>query len=107
MNALSIAFDSIWSHRLRSALAALEVGIGVFAVVTLTSLGAGARSYVSSQFRTLGATTITVSSALPAASNQGTSSSKPKFPHGPGAFAVPSTLTLEDAAATVGLRQSY
>ncbi len=44
MNALAIALDSIWRHRLRSVLTALGVAIGVFAVVTLTSLGASVRS---------------------------------------------------------------
>ena len=54
MNALGIALDSIWTHRLRSALTALGIVIGVFAVVTLTSLGAGVRSYVTSQFKQTG-----------------------------------------------------
>ncbi len=44
MIALAIALDSIWRHRLRSVLTALGVVIGVFAVVTLTSLGASVRS---------------------------------------------------------------
>jgi putative ABC transport system permease protein len=92
VNALSIAFDSIWSHRLRSALTALGIVIGVFAVVTLTSLGQGVSSFVSGQFKTLGATVITVTPAIPGAQ------SHREFGGG-GSFLVPSTLTLGDVTA--------
>jgi putative ABC transport system permease protein len=96
MNAFSIALDSIWAHRLRSALTALGIVIGVFAVVTLTSLGSGVRSYVSGQFSSFGATLITVTPALPHASSQ-----KPRFGGGPNNnfINVPSTLTVSDATA--------
>lgn len=96
MNAFSIALDSIWAHRLRSALTALGIVIGVFAVVTLTSLGSGVRSYVSGQFSSFGATLITVTPALPHASG-----AKPHFGGGPNNnfVNVPSTLTVSDASA--------
>lgn len=102
MNALSIAWDSIWTHRLRSGLTALGVVIGVFAVVTLTSLGAGVRSYVRGQFRTFGATTITVSSALPSASGKGAATGHSGFGGHQGGLSVPDTLTLGDWQALAG-----
>lgn len=112
MNALSIAFDSIWHHRTRSGLTALGVVIGVFAVVTLTTLGAAVSQYVSSQFKVFGATVITVMPALPGVSSRFTPGG-PKLGHhrgmmggegGPGAGGgplsqVPSTLTLADVNA--------
>ncbi len=99
MNAFGIAFDSIWSHRTRSGLTALGVVIGVFAVVTLTSLGAAVNSYVSGQFSSLGARVITVSPAVPAAKGSA-ASGRHHFGGGGGAFAdVPSTLTPADASA--------
>lgn len=93
MNAFAIALDSIWRHRLRSVLTALGVVIGVFAVVTLTSLGASVRSYVQGQFAHVGATIVTVSPA-----NPGSGAKKhPRFAGAPGG--APSTLTLADAQA--------
>jgi putative ABC transport system permease protein len=107
MNALGIAFDSIWSHRLRSALTALGIVIGVFAVVTLTSLGAAVNSYVSGQFAGLGATILTISPSTPAASgHQGhhfRGGGGGGF--GPGG-AVPSTLTVADANAILAAHKS-
>ena len=105
MNALSIAFDSIWSHRTRSALTALGVVIGVFAVVTLTSLGSAVNNYVSGQFNTLGARVITVTPALPAAKG---AAAKRRFRGGGGGFSadVPSTLTVGDARAIMALHSS-
>jgi len=97
MNALAIAFDSIWSHRTRSALTALGVVIGVFAVVTLTSLGTAVSNYVTGQFNTLGARIITVSPSLPAATG---GAHAPGRRGGPNGFVqVPSTLTATDAQA--------
>ena len=97
MNALSIALDSIWTHRLRSALTALGIVIGVFAVVTLTTLGSGVRSYVTNQFKSFGATLVTITPAMPGAAAK----------HQPGRFQgppqnIPSTLTVGDANAILG-----
>ncbi len=97
MNAFTIALDSIWSHRLRSALTALGIVIGVFAVVTLTSLGAGVSSYVSGQFKVFGATLVTVSPATP-----GQTARHPHPGFSPGGN-VPSTLTLGDVSAISAL----
>jgi len=89
VNAWSIALDSIWHHKLRSALTALGIVIGVFAVVTLTSLGASVKAYIAQQFNTFGANIITVAPAAPA----GQRGSHVGF-----GFTV-STLTLADAQA--------
>ena len=51
MSAFAIAWDSIWHHRLRSLLTTLGIIIGVFAVVTLTSLGSGVQKYVNKKFQ--------------------------------------------------------
>lgn len=93
MNAFAIALDSIWRHRLRSVLTALGVVIGVFAVVTLTSLGASVRSYVQGQFAHVGATIVTVSPANPSSGAK----KLPRFAGAPGG--APSTLTVADAQA--------
>jgi putative ABC transport system permease protein len=47
-------------HRLRSFLSALGVGIGVAAVILLTSLGEGTRDYIVGQFTQFGTTLIAV-----------------------------------------------
>lgn len=49
---------AILGHRLRSALSALGVAIGVAAVVLLTSLGEGTRRYMVEQFGQFGANLI-------------------------------------------------
>ncbi|PSR22018.1 MAG: hypothetical protein C7B45_08435 [Sulfobacillus acidophilus] len=96
MNTFAIAWDSIWHHRTRSFLTALGVIIGVFAVVTLTSLGHGVKTYVNQKFANIGANLITVVPSLPS-----THSSKHGFGgHGTVSFtSVPSTLTLANVRA--------
>jgi len=113
MNAWTIALDSIWHHKLRSTLTALGVVIGVFAVVTLTSLGAGVQGYITRQFDTFGATLITVIPAAPGvqqkmdARRQGKGGGGP-FDGGGGGFAsTPSTLTVADAQALAGLTADH
>lgn len=100
MNTLAIAWDSIWHHRTRSLLTTLGVIIGVFAVVTLTSLGSGVKTYVNQKFATVGANILTVSPALPSSSHQ---TGVHHFGGGGGPAAdfasVPSTLTLGDVSA--------
>jgi len=98
VNAFAIALDSIWRHRLRSILTALGVVIGVFAVVTLTSLGASVRSYVNGQFSHIGATIITVTPA-----NPGSGGKNAKFGGGGGFASAPSTLTVANANAILAL----
>ena len=115
MNAWAIALDSIWHHKLRSTLTALGVVIGVFAVVTLTSLGSGVNSYVTNQFNRIGATLITVVPAAPGTQAKFNAASSGSAGHGPrrgggfgGGFAqVPSTLTVADAIAIAGLQADH
>ncbi len=96
MNAFAIAWDSIWHHRTRSFLTALGIIIGVFAVVTLTSLGGGVRTFVNQKFVGVGANLITVTPSLPSAHSSARGS---KF-RGGGPFSnVPSTLTAKDVNA--------
>jgi putative ABC transport system permease protein len=49
---------AVRGHRLRSFLSALGVGIGVAAVILLTSLGEGTRHYIVSQFTQFGTSLI-------------------------------------------------
>lgn len=50
--------QSIFAHRMRSTLTALGIGIGVMAVVLLTSIGQGVNRYVVEQFTQFGTTTL-------------------------------------------------
>jgi putative ABC transport system permease protein len=52
--------QSVVAHRLRSTLTALGIGIGVTAVVLLTSIGQGLNSYIVEQFTQFGTTTLQV-----------------------------------------------
>ncbi len=53
--------SSAVSHRLRSGLTALGIAIGVTAVVLLTSIGAGLRDYMLTQFTQFGTNIIAIS----------------------------------------------
>lgn len=52
--------QSIVAHRLRSVLTALGIGIGVTAVVLLTSIGQGLNTYMVEQFTQFGTTTVQI-----------------------------------------------
>jgi len=52
--------QSIAAHRMRSILTSLGIGIGVTAVVLLTSIGEGVNHYVIDQFTQFGTTTLGV-----------------------------------------------
>ena len=52
--------QSVAAHRLRSSLTALGIGIGVTAVVLLTSIGEGLNTYMVEQFTQFGTTTLAV-----------------------------------------------
>jgi len=52
--------QSIAAHRLRSGLTALGIGIGVTAVVLLTSIGEGLNTYMVEMFTQFGTTTLQV-----------------------------------------------
>jgi putative ABC transport system permease protein len=81
-------FRSIVAHRLRSVLTALGIGIGVTAVVLLTSIGEGVNRYVVEQFTQFGTTTLAVQPGK--ASTFGIS---------PGIFNSVRPLSLADAEA--------
>jgi putative ABC transport system permease protein len=51
---------SVLAHRLRSGLTALGIGIGVTAVVLLTSIGEGLNTYMVEQFTQFGTNTIQI-----------------------------------------------
>jgi putative ABC transport system permease protein len=79
---------SVAAHRMRSGLTALGIGIGVTAVVLLTSIGEGINRYVVEQFTQFGTTTIAVQPGK--ASTFGIS---------PGVFNSVRPLSLADARA--------
>ncbi|HPR64395.1 MAG TPA: ABC transporter permease [Thermoanaerobaculia bacterium] len=54
------SLSSITSHRLRTALTLLGMGVGVAAVIVLTGLGEGARRYVTQEFMSLGSNLLIV-----------------------------------------------
>jgi putative ABC transport system permease protein len=57
---LRLITQSIVAHRMRSVLTALGIGIGVTAVVLLTSIGEGLNTYMVEQFTQFGTTTLAV-----------------------------------------------
>ncbi|QOZ31411.1 ABC transporter permease [Bradyrhizobium sp. CCBAU 53421] len=65
---LRIATRALRANKLRSALTALGIIVGVAAVVCMVSVGAGAQAEVSEKIRTLGANLLLV---LPGARNSG------------------------------------
>ncbi len=52
--------QSVLAHRLRSALTALGIGIGVTAVVLLTSIGQGFNQFIVEEFTQFGTNTIAI-----------------------------------------------
>jgi len=88
---LRIAADALAAHKLRSALTALGMTIGVGAVVTIVALGAGARHTVSEDVRSAGTNLIRVD-----AGNFTRGGEESNIATGLGSA---STLTVDDAAA--------
>jgi putative ABC transport system permease protein len=80
--------QSVTAHRLRSALTALGIGIGVTAVVLLTSIGEGLNTYIVEQFTQFGTTTLQV---VPGKTST--------LGFSPGALNSVRPLSLADAAA--------
>src|SRR5262245_12267882 len=85
---LGFTTRSATSHRLRSSLTALGIGIGVTAVVLLTSMGEGLHRYVLAQFTQFGTNIIAI--------NPGRSTT---FGAAPGVFGTVRPLTIDDAEA--------
>lgn len=85
---VGFAAGALGGHRLRSSLSLLGVAIGVASVILLTSIGEGARLYVSGEFLSLGSNLLIV--------YPGKNETTGALP-----FPVPAArdLTLDDAAA--------
>src|SRR5262252_1544992 len=85
---LRLVTQSVVAHRLRSTLTALGIGIGVTAVVLLTSIGEGLNRYIVEQFTQFGTHTLSI--------NPGKTST---FGISPGVLNSTRPLSLDDAAA--------
>ena len=55
-----LTFEALLAHRLRYALTALAIAVGVAAVVLLASIGEGTRRYILGQFSQFGTTIISI-----------------------------------------------
>ena len=86
---LSFGLRALISHRARTWLTLLAMGLGTAAVVVLSALGEGARQYVTGQFTQLGTHLIII---LPGRSE--TTGGPPPLIGG-----TPRDLTLDDALA--------
>jgi len=84
---LTMAAESLWNNRLRTALTMLGVIIGIAAVIAITSVGQGIQKATENQLQALGTNSINVlsGSARTGGISQGGGSA--------------STLTLQDAQA--------
>lgn len=85
---IAFTYSAIRARRSRAFLTALGIGIGVAAVVLLTSIGAGVQQYVLYQFTQFGTNIISV--------QPGKSQT---FGANPGQFASMRPLTIDDAMA--------
>ena len=85
---LRFTINSARSQRLRSGLTALGIGIGVTAVVLLTSIGAGLQQYVLREFTQFGTNIISINPGRPETFGSG------NLP-----LALIKPLTLDDAEA--------
>ena len=88
LNILRIAFRALARNKVRSALTALGVIIGVASVIAMIALGSGARAAIDEQIQSTGTNVVYVSSG---------SFNRPGAAHG--GIGTVQTLTLEDATA--------
>lgn len=58
---LTSALNAVWAHKMRSFLTMLGIIIGIFAVVSLISVGQGTNAAVTAQIEGLGSNLLTVS----------------------------------------------
>jgi putative ABC transport system permease protein len=65
IQALRLAFTSLFQNRMRALLTTLGIVIGVGAVITLITLGQGVENYIHDQFQSLGANLLVISSQQP------------------------------------------
>src|SRR3990170_8189304 len=93
---IRLSLDSALRARMRSIMLLLAMSIGVAAVIALTSLGEGARRYVSGEFQALGTRLVVV---IPGRSETGGVA--------PGLLAgeTPRDLTLGDAEAVMRIAE--
>ena len=95
------AFLSIRSAKLRSALTAVGVMIGVFAVLVMVGVGDGVKAEIESQISNLGTNVLTITSGK---LNQSASSSDPKEQKGSGiniASGIGTSTLTEDDIKTI------
>jgi putative ABC transport system permease protein len=57
---LRLALGALTSHRLRTALSMLGIGIGIASVILLTSIGEGTRRYIVEQFTQFGTNILAI-----------------------------------------------
>jgi putative ABC transport system permease protein len=88
LDLVRFAAGALRGHRLRTGLCLLGVAIGVASVIVLTSLGEGARQYVTGEFASLGTNLLIVTPG-----KTETTGGLPVF------GGVPNDLTLADAEA--------
>src|SRR5262245_33332937 len=65
IQALRLAFTSLFQNRMRALLTTLGIVIGVGAVITLITLGQGVENYIHDQFQSLGANLLVITSQEP------------------------------------------
>ncbi|GMR09104.1 MAG: ABC transporter permease [Gammaproteobacteria bacterium] len=90
IDTIKFSFTALERYRMRTSLMLLAMAIGVASVVVLTSLGEGARRYVTGQFSSLGSNLLIV---LPGRSE--TTGGSPNMLVGE----TPRDLTIDDAQA--------
>ena len=88
---LSLALEALLAHRVRYGLSALAIGVGVCAVVAMSSLGEGTRRFIEAQASTFGTTVVGIHAGK--VSTQGI----------PGVTGSTRPLTLDDARALARL----
>lgn len=89
---VNLALTSLAAYRLRSALSALGIAVGIASVILLTSIGEGTRQYVVSEFTQFGTNLLSVNPGK--TETTGFSS---------GIAATTRKLTIEDAGAVARL----
>ena len=85
---LRMGFGSVIAHRLRSGLSALGIGVGIAAVILLTSIGEGIHRFVIAEFSQFGTNIISIQPGK--SKTRGASI---------GIFASDRPLTLQDSEA--------
>jgi len=89
LDTLRTGFDSVRTHRLRSALTMLGILIGISAVILTVGLGQGAQAQVRSEINALGTNLLVISPGSSTSASTGVR----------GGFGTASTLTQADATA--------